>query len=136
MGAVTPIGNDVETFWQNLTAGQTGVARITGFDPEALEVQIAAEVKDFDPTLYADRGDAKRMDRFSQFAVAASKMAIEDAGLEIDPENSDRIGVMINTGGGGIPALTREVQNYYNKGPRRVSPFFIPMFAPNMAASQ
>jgi 3-oxoacyl-[acyl-carrier-protein] synthase II len=135
-GAVTPIGNDVETFWQRLTAGETGVSRITAFDPSPLDVQIAAEVKDFDPTLYADRGDAKRMDRFSQFAVAASKMAIEDAGLEIDPENSDHIGVMINTGGGGIPALTREVQNYYNKGPRRVSPFFIPMFAPNMAASQ
>lgn len=136
MGAVTPIGNDVETFWQNLIAGQTGVARITAFDPEALEVQIAAEVKDFDPTQYADRGDAKRMDRFSQFSVAAARMAIEDAGLEIDPENSDNIAVMINTGGGGIPTLTREVLNYHNKGPRRVSPFFIPMFAPNMAASQ
>ncbi|HYI14092.1 MAG TPA: beta-ketoacyl-ACP synthase II [Thermomicrobiales bacterium] len=136
MGAVTPIGNDVETFWQRLTAGETGIARIAAFDPEPLEVQIAAEVKDFDAALYADRGDARRMDRFSQFAVAASKMAIDDAGLEIDPENSDHIGVMINTGGGGIPALTREVQNYYNKGPRRVSPFFIPMFAPNMAAAQ
>ncbi|MEX1158121.1 MAG: beta-ketoacyl-ACP synthase II [Thermomicrobiales bacterium] len=136
MGAVTPIGNDVESFWNNLIAGETGVARIAAFDPSPLEVQIAAEVKDFDPTQYAERGAARRMDRFSQFAVAASRMAIEDARLEIDPRNSDHIGVMMNTGGGGIPTLTEEVQNYYNKGPRRVSPFFIPMFAPNMAAAQ
>lgn len=136
MGAVTPIGNDVETFWSALTAGETGIARLTAFDPSPLEVQIAGEVKDFDPTIYVDRGDARRMDRFSQFAVAASFMAVEDAGLKIDPDNSDNIAIMINTGGGGIPTLTREVQNYYTKGPRRVSPFFIPMFAPNMAAAQ
>jgi 3-oxoacyl-[acyl-carrier-protein] synthase II len=136
LGAVTPIGNDVETFWQNLTAGETGVGRITAFDPSALDVQIAAEVKDFDPTKFAERGDTKRMDRFSQFAVASARMALDEASLKIDPDDSDRISVMFNTGGGGIPKITEEVQNYYNKGPRRVSPFFIPMFAPNMAACQ
>jgi len=136
LGALTPIGNDVETFWTNLLAGACGVARITEFDPSPLSVQIAGEVKGFDPKQYMDPKAARRMDRYSQFAVAAAGEALRDSGIEIDPEQSERIAVMMNTGGGGILTLTREVRNYYDKGPARVSPFFIPMFAPNMAAAQ
>ncbi len=136
MGALTPIGNSVPEFWNNLLAGVSGVARIESFDPSDLEVQIAAEVKDFDPKDYMDFKAARRMDRYSQLAVAATGEAIKDACLKIDDSNAERIGVMMNTGGGGIQTLTREVRVHYGKGPRRVSPFFIPMFAPNMAASQ
>jgi 3-oxoacyl-[acyl-carrier-protein] synthase II len=136
LGALTPIGNDVDTFWTNLIAGKSGIERTTAFDPSPLDVQISGEVKDFDPKEYIDHKSARRMDRFSQFAVAGAKQALADAGITIDPENSDRVGVMMNTGGGGIPTLTREVRNYYDKGPARVSPLFIPMFAPNMAAAQ
>lgn len=136
LGAVTPIGNSAPAFWENLVNGVNGVTRITAFDPEPLEVQIAAEVKDFDPKEHMDFKAARRMDRFSQFAVAAAGEAIRDAGLEVTEENAENIGVMVNTGGGGIPTLTREVLNYHQKSPSRVSPFFIPMFASNMAACQ
>jgi 3-oxoacyl-[acyl-carrier-protein] synthase II len=136
IGAITPIGNSASEFWDNLIEGKSGTDTIRAFDPSPLDVRIAAEVKGFDPKNFMDLKASRRMDRFSQFAVAATRMALEDAGITIDPENSDRIGVMMNTGGGGIPSLTREVQVHYTKGPARVSPFFIPMFAPNMAASQ
>ena len=136
VGAVTPIGLSAPEFWDNLVAGVSGVARIASFDPSPLEVQIAAEVKGFDPKNYMDFKAARRMDRFSQLAVAAAGEAIKDAALSLDGENTDRFGVMINTGGGGIPTLTREVLVHHTKGPNRVSPFFIPMFAPNMAACQ
>lgn len=136
LGAITPIGNSVPDFWDNLVNGVNGVTRITAFDPSPLEVQIAAEVKNFDPKDHMDPKAARRMDRFSQFAVAAAGEALKDAGLEITEENSEDIGVMMNTGGGGIPTLTKEVVNYHTKSPSRVSPFFIPMFAPNMAACQ
>lgn len=136
LGAVTPVGIGYPEFWRNLLAGVSGIGRITAFDPSDLDVQIAAEVNDFDPKDYMDFKAARRMDRYSQFAVAAAGEALKDAGLEIDPENSERIGVMLNTGGGGIQTLTREVLVHDRRGPRRVSPFFIPMFAPNMAACQ
>lgn len=136
LGAITPIGNDVQTYWKNLVNGVSGAATIEAFDPEALDVRIAAEVKGFVAKDHMDAKKARRMDRFSQFAVAATGEALKDAGIEIDPEDSDRIAVMMNTGGGGIPTLTREVINFYSKGPERVSPFFIPLFAPNMAAAQ
>jgi 3-oxoacyl-[acyl-carrier-protein] synthase II len=136
LGAVTPIGNTTAEFWDNLIAGKSGIARITAFDEPDLDVKIAGEVKDFDAKQYQHLSETRRMDRFAQLGVGAAAQAIADAGLEIDPENSDRAGVMMNTGGGGIPTITREVQNYYTKGQRRVSPLFIPMFAPNMAAAQ
>ncbi|MBX6341856.1 MAG: beta-ketoacyl-ACP synthase II [Thermomicrobiaceae bacterium] len=136
LGAITPIGLNVADFWRNLLSGVSGIDRISAFDPSPLEVQIAAEVKGFDPKDFMDFKAAKRMDRYSQFAVAAATEAINDAGLRVTPENADRIGVMMNTGGGGIQTLTREVLNYHMKAPSRVSPFFIPMFAPNMAACQ
>lgn len=136
LGAITPIGNDVQTFWKNLVNGVSGVSTIHSFDADALDVRIAAEVKDFDPKQYIEAKKVRRMDRFSQFAVTAAGEALKDAGIEIDPEDSDRVAVMINTGAGGIPTLTREVINFYSKGPARVSPLFIPLFAPNMAAAQ
>lgn len=136
VGALTPVGKSAEESWTNLLAGVSGIDRITDFDPSELEVQIAAELKGFDPKDYIDFKAARRMDRYSQVAVAAANQAIADADLRITPENTERIGVMVNTGGGGIKSLTREVLVHHTKGPNRVSPFFIPMFAPNMAASQ
>jgi 3-oxoacyl-[acyl-carrier-protein] synthase II len=136
LGAVTPIGNSTPEFWENLVNGVNGVTEITAFDVSPLDVRIAAEVKNFDPKDYMNFKAARRMDRFSQFAVAAAGEALQDAGIEVSEDNSEKIGVMVNTGGGGIPTLTREVLNYHMKSPSRVSPFFIPMFAPNMAACQ
>lgn len=136
VGAVTPIGLSAGETWRNMLAGVSGIGRITDFDPSDLEVQIAAQVKNFDPRDHIDFKAARRMDRYSQIAVTAADEAIRDAELKITPENAERIGVMMNTGGGGIRSLTREVLVHHTKGPARVSPFFIPMFAPNMAATQ
>jgi 3-oxoacyl-[acyl-carrier-protein] synthase II len=136
LGAVTPIGLNCDEFWRNLLAGVSGVERISAFDPSSLDVQIAADVKNFDPKDFIDFKAARRMDRYSQLAVIAGGEAIRDAELKITSENSERIGVMMNTGGGGIMTLTREVLVHHTRGPSRVSPFFIPMFAPNMAACQ
>ena len=136
LGVITPLGLDTETFWSRLLNGESGIDRITSFDPSDLDVQIAAEVKGFDPKDFMDVKAARRMDRFAQFAVAAAGQAIRDAGLTITPQNAGRIGVMLNTGGGGIHSMVREVLNFYQRGPSRVSPFFVPMFAPNMGACQ
>ena len=136
LGVITPLGLDIETFWSRLLNGESGIDRISSFDPSDLEVQIAAEVKGFDPKDFMDFKAARRMDRFAQFAVAAAGQAIRDAGLAITPQNAERIGVMLNTGGGGIHSMVREVLNFYQRGPSRVSPFFVPMFAPNMGACQ
>ena len=136
MGAVSPIGNDVPTFWSNLTAGVSGVARITAFDPSNEEVQIAAEVKDFEARDYMDFKAARRMSRFSQLAVAAAAQAIEDSKLEISDGNRDDIAVVINTGGGGIGDVSSSQDVYRAGGPQRVSPFMVPMLSPSMAACQ
>jgi 3-oxoacyl-[acyl-carrier-protein] synthase II len=136
MGTVSPIGNDVATFWSNLTAGVSGVARITAFDPENEEVRIAAEVKGFEPRDYMDFKQARRMSRFSQLAVAAAAQAIEDAKLEISDANRDDIAVVINTGGGGIGDVSTSQDVYRAGGPQRVSPFMVPMLSPSMAACQ
>jgi 3-oxoacyl-[acyl-carrier-protein] synthase II len=136
MGTVSPIGNDVPTFWSNLTAGVSGVARITAFDPSNEEVQIAAEVKDFEPRDYMEFKQARRMSRFSQLAVAAAAQAIEDSKLEISDANRDDIAVVINTGGGGIGDVSLGERVYQAQGPQRVSPFMVPMLSPSMAACQ
>jgi 3-oxoacyl-[acyl-carrier-protein] synthase II len=136
IGAVTPIGNDPETFWKNLVAGKSGAAQITQFDTSDLPVTIACEVKDFDSSSYVDPKAARRMDRFSQFAVVSAGQALDCAGLNIDDSNRERVAIIMNTGGGGVPTMVSEVRTYDNRGPRRVSPFFIPIFAPNMAAAQ
>src|SRR5579859_3830321 len=105
LGAVSPIGLTVDDYWRNLLAGVSGVGRIASFDPEGLPVQIAAEVKDFDPGNYMDRKAAKRMERFAQFSIAAAGMALKDAGLEVTEENAYNVGAIIATGGGGIGAV-------------------------------
>jgi 3-oxoacyl-[acyl-carrier-protein] synthase II len=136
VGAITPLGIGVDAFWQSLTAGCSGIRRIEAWDPSELEVQIAGEVPGFVAKEFMDFKLAKRMDRFAQFAVAASREAIEQAGLAITDENREMVGVVMNTGGGGIPTIEHEVQVMHTKGPKRVSPFLIPLFAPNMASCQ
>ena len=139
LGAVTPIGNDARTYWTNLLAGVNGGARITSFDATGFDVQIAAEVKGFDPTIAMDRKMARRMSRFIHFGVAAAKEAVEDAGLDFTDwriERRDRVGVVINTGGGGMEQVTDGADTLREKGPGQVSPFAIPALSGSMAAAQ
>ena len=136
MGAMTPLGNDVATFWSNLTAGVSGVGPITLFDASDLEVRIAAEVKGFEPRDWMNFKQARRMSRFSQLAVAAARQAIEDSGLEIGEHNRDDIAVVMNTGGGGLEDVAAGENTYRDHGPQRVSPFMVPMLSPSMAAAQ
>ncbi|MEA5469570.1 beta-ketoacyl-ACP synthase II [Spirulina sp. 06S082] len=134
LAAITPIGNTLAEYWQGLMEGRNGIDTITHFDPSQHTCRIGGEVKGFDPYAHLPRKEAKRMDRFSQFAVAASKQALTDAKLEIDDLNADRIGVLIGTGVGGIKVMEDQQEVYLNKGPSRCSPFMIPMMIANMAA--
>ncbi|MCC7275515.1 MAG: beta-ketoacyl-[acyl-carrier-protein] synthase II, partial [Alphaproteobacteria bacterium] len=136
LGAITPIGNDVPTFWSNLVAGVSGVGPITAFDASDLEVRIAAEVRGFEPRDWMDFKQARRMSRFSQFSVAAARQAIDDARLEIGDHNRDDIAVVINTGGGGLVDVAEAEATFEARGPARVSPFLVPMMSPSMAAAQ
>lgn len=135
-GAVSPLGIGAQTLWDGLLAGKSGIAQIENFDVSDLEVRIGGEVRNFDPKDHMDAKLARRMDRFSHFSVASANEALKDAGYEIDPENSERIGVIINTGGGGIPIMESNVQNMVEKGPKWVHPLTIALFAPNMASCQ
>jgi 3-oxoacyl-[acyl-carrier-protein] synthase II len=132
MGAITPIGLSMESFWKGLLAGCSGVAPVTEFDCSAIATRIAAPVKGFEPDAFIDRKESKRMDRFVHFAVAASKMAVEDARLEITDENRDRVGVFIGSGIGGLATLEEQHTKMLEGGMGRVSPFFIPMMIANM----
>ncbi len=136
LGAVTPLGNDVSSTWERLLAGQSGIGRITQFDPEPFAVQISGEVRDFDPLLYVERKAARRMDRNVQFAVAAAKQALSDAGLTIDERNRDRTGVVLGTAVGGIKTLLDQQKQLEEKGPNRLSPFFIQNMIPDTASGQ
>ncbi|BBB93227.1 MAG TPA: beta-ketoacyl-ACP synthase II [Methylomusa anaerophila] len=136
LGAVTPIGIGKDTFWQGLIAGKSGITRITRFDPSEYSTQIAGEVKDFDPLLYIDKKEAKRMDRVVQFAIAATKMAFEDSDIDLDQEDRSRIGTLIGTGIGGMETLHDQFKILFEKGPGRISPFFVPMMIANMATGQ
>jgi len=136
MGAVTPIGNDVPTYWQGLLAGRSGIARFAAFDPSDLEVQIGAEVKSFEPTQRLDPKLAKRTDRFTQFALWAADEAVRDAKLDFDKEDRDRVGVITGSGMGGIQTWEAQFAQFLQKGPRRVSPLLIPMMIPDMACGQ
>lgn len=131
LGAVTPIGNDVETFWQNLVAGVSGADRIRAFDPADFGVQIGCEVKDFEATDWMDKKLVKRTARVTQFALAAARQALEEAGLSINEENRDRVGVVVNTGGGGIPFVEDATYTLLDRGPRAVGPFVVPSIMPN-----
>jgi 3-oxoacyl-[acyl-carrier-protein] synthase II len=134
LGAITPIGNTIAEYWEGLVSGKNGIGPITHFDASKHDCRIAGEVKNFDPLIYLDKKEAKRMDRFSQLAVCASKQAIADAGLKIDATNAEYIGVTIGTGIGGLKVLEEQQEIYLTKGPSRCSPFMIPMMIANMAA--
>jgi 3-oxoacyl-[acyl-carrier-protein] synthase II len=136
VSAITPIGIGKDEFWKNLIAGKSGIARITRFDPERTAVKIAGEVKNFDFANYGDRKEGKRMDRVTQFAVACGKMAFEDSGLKLENEDPKRIGVCVGSGIGGMETFLEASQKLLEKGPSRISPFFIPMEIPNMPAAQ
>ncbi|MBH0228782.1 beta-ketoacyl-ACP synthase II [Halobacillus yeomjeoni] len=136
MGAVTPVGNSVEEMWKNIRSGVSGIGEITKVNKDDYPVSVAAEVKDFDPSNYIDRKDARRMDPFVQYAMVASHMAVEDAGLEINESNAERTGVWIGSGIGGMGTYESQFETFQQKGYRRVSPFFIPMMIPDMAAGQ
>ncbi|MEN2767651.1 beta-ketoacyl-ACP synthase II [Ornithinibacillus xuwenensis] len=136
LGAVTPIGNDVLTMWGNLLAGNSGIDYVTRVNKDEFPAKVAAEVKDFDPTLYVDKKDARKMDAFTQFAVAASKMALKDANLEITEDIAHRVGVWIGSGIGGMQTYEDQFRKFIEKGHKRVSPFFVPMMIPDMAAGQ
>jgi len=134
MGLITPLGIGVEPSWQRLIAGRSGIGSISAFDSSDLPVHIAGEVKGFDPLLYIEPKEVKKMDRFIHFAVATSALAIEDSGLKITEENAERIGVIIGSGMGGLPTIEHYVKVYLEKGYRRITPFFIPMLIINLAS--
>ena len=136
VGLVTPIGIGKEEFWKNLIAGKSGIGLITQFDTEGFDAKIAGEVKDFDFANYGDKKEAKRMDRVTQFAVAAAKMAVDDSKLNIADIDPVRAGVCVGSGIGGIHTFLDQSLKYGEKGPSRISPFFIPMEIPNMPAGQ
>lgn len=136
MGVITPVGNDVESMWNAVREGKTGIARIRSFDPSELDTQIAAEVKDFDAEEAFGRRDARRMDRFIQFAVFAAQQAAENSGIQIAEENANRVAVVVGSGVGGMRTLVEQMDVLRTKGPKRVSPLFIPMMLNDSAAGQ
>ncbi len=135
-GAVTPIGIGTENFWNAVKEGRCGVDIISRYDFSNYSTQVGAEVRDFEPEQYIEKKEAKRMDRYTQFAVAATKMAVEDSGLDLNTVNKERMGVILGSGIGGIETFEDQHTTLINKGPERVSPFFIPMMIANMAAGQ
>lgn len=134
LGAVTPIGNSVDDFWTSVKAGKIGFDHITKFDTTDYKCHIAAELKDFNPQDFMDRKAAKRMEPFSQYAVAAAKQAIDDSGLDIEKEDPYMVGCAIGSGIGSLQAMERETQKLYEKGPNRVNPLLVPLMICNMAA--
>ncbi|GFN23969.1 beta-ketoacyl-ACP synthase II [Thermanaeromonas sp. C210] len=136
LGVISPVGNDKESFWQALKAGVSGIGPITRFNADEMPTRFAAEVRGFDPGAFLDRKEAKRMDRYSQYAVAAAKMAWQDAGLDIKHVDPWRVGVVFATGIGGMETFEDQSRILLEKGPGRISPFFVPMMIANMAAGQ
>lgn len=133
LGAITPLGLDVPSTWQALVEGRSGARRISLFDPSELKMQIAAEVRNYEPNNYFPAKEARRLDRYAQFAIIAADEALKDSGLSVTPENAERIGVIGGTGIGGIGTLIREYDVMLEKGPNRVSPFFVPMMLADTA---
>lgn len=134
MGAITPIGNSVEEFWNSIKEGKTGFGSITYFDTADYRCKLAAEVKDFDPTQYMDKKSARRMEQFCQFAVAAAGQAISDAGLDMEQEDPYMVGCSVGSGIGSLQAMEREYDRLKEKGPGRVGPMLVPLMISNMAA--
>lgn len=136
VGAVTPLGNDIETSWKNIIEGKSGVGPLTRINSEEFPAKVAAELKDFNPEVFIEKKDVRKMDRFTQYAVAASLMAVKDSGLIINEENAPRVGVWIGSGIGGMETFEQQYETFLNRGYRRVSPFFVPMMIPDMATGQ
>ncbi|HAA6793206.1 TPA_asm: beta-ketoacyl-[acyl-carrier-protein] synthase II [Listeria monocytogenes] len=136
IGAVTPIGNDAETSWENAKKGVNGVAKMTRLNPDDFPVKIAAELKDFDVEKYLEKKEARKMDRFTHYAIASAEMAVQDSGLVIDDSNANRVGVWIGSGIGGMETFETQYEIFLNRGHRRVSPFFVPMMMPDMGSGQ
>ena len=136
LGVISPLGNDISSYWNNLIKGKSGIDFIDSFDTDAVPAKIAAQVRGFKATDYLSRKDARRMDRFMQFACAAARQAAEDAKLAVNQENAERVGVWIGTGTGGLETHEKQHKNLLEKGPGSVSPFLIPMMICNMASGQ
>jgi beta-ketoacyl-acyl-carrier-protein synthase II len=136
LGAVTPLGKDIETTWGKIINGESGVDVLTKFKEGTFPAKVAAEAKEFDPLEYMENKDARKMDRFTQFAVASAMMAVENANLTIDETNAARVGVWIGSGIGGMETFEQQFRTYEERGYRRVSPFFVPMLIPDMASGQ
>ncbi len=134
LGAITPIGNDINSFWSGLLEGKNGARTITKFDPSGLATQFACEIKDFDVEKYMDRKAARRMDLFTQYALAASAQAVEDSNLDLEKEDLERIGVIYGSGIGGMETFVTQLNAFQNGGARRVSPFFVPMLITDISA--
>lgn len=132
MGVISPVGNDLESFWNNLTEGKNGVGMITRFDTTEQKVKVAAEVKDFEPTKYIEKSQVRKTDLFAQYALAAAVQAMEDAGLK-SGENIDaeRLGVYVGSGTGGINTITEQCNKFAQSGPKHISPFLVPMMIGN-----
>lgn len=135
LGAITPIGNNVETFWENLKIGKSGAGPIRAFDASDYDIQIACEVKDFTPQDWMDRKFAKRLARSSQFGIAATRQALEHSGFEITPDNATRVGVIFNSGGGGLSGMEDATRQLDRRGPRSISPFLITNIMLNAVSS-
>ena len=127
MGIISPIGSTLDSYWQALKSGTSGIDFITHFDTTDFETKFAGCVENFDETNYIDRKEARRMDRFTHFSVSAAKLALEDAGLDIEKVDGNRCGVILGSGVGGMYTFEREYKVLFEKGPSRISPFFIPM---------
>lgn len=136
VGAVTPLGNDVDTTWKGIIEGKSGIGPLTRVNADEYPAKVSAEVKDFNPEVFMDRKDARKMDRFTQFAVASAIMAVKDANLTINEENSHRVGVWIGSGIGGMETFEQQYEIFQKRGYKRVSPFFVPMLIPDMATGQ
>ena len=134
LGVVTSLGISIEEFWQNLLAGRNGISRVTRFDPSDFSCQVGAEIRDFDPTEYMDAKEVRRNDRYTHYGVAASKIAVEDANLDLNRVNKDGFGVFIGSGIGGMETIEYQARRLFEMGPRRVSPFMIPSLIANIAS--
>lgn len=136
LGIVSPVGNDIATAWDNIVNGRSGIGRITRFDPSGLTAQIAGEVKEFDITHYMPAKEARQMDTFIHYGVAAGVQAWQDSGLEITEDNADRVGVIVGSGIGGLPRIEETQTEYLERGARRISPFFVPASLINLISGQ
>ena len=136
MGVVSSLGTGVGQFWNSIKEGKSGIRLVTRFDTASYPTRIAAEILDFEPTDFIDKKEAKRMDRYTQYAMAATKLAIESSRLNLEKLDKDMVGVLVGSGIGGIETLEEQHKTLFEKGPGRVSPFFIPMMIANMASGQ